>query len=276
MLVLAFTIKSDECSICVRTSTRPAKGDAYQNFADGARQRIQEPLLLMTRFTTSPVKDTFWNRKSESLMSRGVNSFHINIYIYDMSVGDEIPVPCFAVNRRQDAPRLRLRPEMTFFNAPKASQQPTGDTQLAFNTLRNMSSARKPRDPTSARSATSARSGTSSARPSSSSARGTPSSSSSRPSGQPSSSAPKPSAQSSTPKASAQSSSRGTTSRSRGISPVKSGGLKQASQPGLLECVQKRFEKDVFESAASKLLGLGMKMPHRAVLNAFLLYTLRG
>ncbi len=158
-----------------------------------------------------------------------------------------------------------------FFNAPKAR-----DTQLAFHTLKNMSSARKPRETTSARGTTSARSGSSSARPSSSSARGTPSSSSSRPSGQPSSSVPKPSAQSSVPKASAQSSSRGTTSRSRGISPVKSGGLKQASQPGLLECVQKRFEKDVFESAASKLLSLGMKVSHRAVLNAFLLCAARG
>lgn len=38
------------------------------------------------------------------------------------------------------------------------------------------------------------------------------------------------------------------------MSPKNSGGLKLASQPSLLESVQKRFEKDVFASAASKYM----------------------
>jgi len=125
--------------------------------------------------------------------------------------------------------------------------------------LGRMSSARKPREPTGTRNGTSARDPAASARPSGSSARsggsgtsartGT-SSSSSRPTSQPSSSS---SGQTSS-KGGGGGAGAGTTSRSRGVSPKHSGGLKQASQPGLLECVQKRFEKDVFESAASKFL----------------------
>jgi hypothetical protein len=60
----------------------------------------------------------------------------------------------------------------------------------------------------------------------------------------------------------ASASSRGTASsapsgsaRTRGTSPKGSKAVvatgKQPSQPGLLECVQQRFVKDVFESAAS-------------------------